>query len=91
MAIQRDLHIEAVKDGYLKRDRPQWLCVSLEEAMNQAECHQQRESGTGKGTIKKKKSTEHTTNFSNQCTFSWRQGEINSRLKGYCGRESKSC
>ena len=45
----------AVKDGHLKRDRPPDSIVSaFAEAMNRAEFHQQRESGMGKGTIKKK-------------------------------------
>lgn len=78
----------AVKDGHLKRDRPpDSIVAALAEAMNQAEFHQQRESGMGKGTIKKKNTEHTTTNFSNQCTFSWRRGEINSRLKGYCREE----
>lgn len=57
-------------------------CVSLQEAMIRTEFQQQREV---------RQSSEQTANFSNQYTFSWRQGEINSRLKGYCGWESKSC
>lgn len=62
---------------------PDSIVSALAEAMNQAELHHQRESGIGRGTIKNTEPTT-TTNFSNQCTFSWRQGEINSRLEGYC-------
>lgn len=56
--------------------------VGLQEAMIRTELHQQR---------KVRQSSEQTGNFPNQCTVSWRHGEINSRLKGYCGLESKSC
>lgn len=56
--------------------------AGLQEAMIRTELHQQR---------KVRQSSEQTGNFPNQCTVSWRHGEINSRLKGYCGWESKSC
>lgn len=85
IVIKRALNIEALKDGRLQRDThpvsERALC-QLMEAMIRTEFHQQREV---------RQSSEQTANFSNQCTFSWRQGEINSRLKGYCGWESKSC
>lgn len=58
---------------------PDSIVSALAEPLNQVGFHQQRDSGMGKGTIK---STEHTTNFSNQCTLSCSRGEINSRLKG---------
>lgn len=86
VAIWRDLYTEAVKDGHLKRDRPRKHCVCFSGGNEPSWISSAKRKWHGKGN-NKKKSTEHTTNFSNQCTFSWRQGEINSRLKGYCRGE----